>query len=193
MEVFWELGYEGATLLDLQKAMGGISAPSFYAAFGSKETLFKEAVALHMTTVGACAFESLTNGPTARVSIEGMLRAAAAAFTTPGKPRGCMLVLGAMACSRENRGVQDYMRSIRVRRSKFIRQRLERGRSEGDVPKAADLAAMTTFYAVIADGLSIRARDGASRAELGAAIDCAMAAWDSFAHQRSSSRAARAG
>src|SRR5437016_4416200 len=37
MELFWAQGYEGATLADLQKAMGGITAPSFYAAFGSKE------------------------------------------------------------------------------------------------------------------------------------------------------------
>src|SRR5262245_49107511 len=58
MEVFWDLGYEGATLLDLQKAMGGITAPSFYAAFGSKQELFKEAVTLHMATVGAPGIEA---------------------------------------------------------------------------------------------------------------------------------------
>ena len=39
MEIFWAKGYEGATLTDLQKAMGGITAPSFYAAFGSKEAV----------------------------------------------------------------------------------------------------------------------------------------------------------
>ena len=42
MELFWERGYEGATLTDFQKVMGGITAPSFYAAFGSKEQLFRE-------------------------------------------------------------------------------------------------------------------------------------------------------
>lgn len=39
MELFWAQGYEGTTLADLRKAMGGITAPSFYAAFGSKEAL----------------------------------------------------------------------------------------------------------------------------------------------------------
>ena len=52
MTVFWRLGYEGTTLEDLQAAMGGISPPSMYAAFGSKENLFREAVELYATTEG---------------------------------------------------------------------------------------------------------------------------------------------
>jgi AcrR family transcriptional regulator len=36
MTVFWARGYEGATLDELKEAMGGITSPSFYAAFGSK-------------------------------------------------------------------------------------------------------------------------------------------------------------
>ena len=178
METFWRFGYEGTTLLDLQKAMGGIAAPSFYAAFGSKEKLFKEAVELHSSTVGATALEALTGGTTARVSIEGLLRVSTDAFTVPGKPRGCMIVLGAMNCSQDNQHVHEHLRSLRLRRLKFIRQRIERGQADGDVPKAADAAAIAAFYDIVMDGLSIRARDGASRAELSAAIDCAMAAWD---------------
>ena len=40
MKVFWRLGYEGASLSELTRAMG-INSPSLYAAFGSKEGLFK--------------------------------------------------------------------------------------------------------------------------------------------------------
>ena len=53
MNVFWALGYEGTTLVDLLEAMGNITPTSFYAAFGSKEELFREAVQLHSTTFGA--------------------------------------------------------------------------------------------------------------------------------------------
>jgi hypothetical protein len=35
------------TLADLQEAMDGITAPSFYVAFGSKEALSREIVELH--------------------------------------------------------------------------------------------------------------------------------------------------
>ena len=62
MDVFWALGYEGATLSDLQVAMGGITAPSLYAAFGSKEELFREVVALYGTTVGSAMMRMLNHG-----------------------------------------------------------------------------------------------------------------------------------
>lgn len=39
MQVFWAKGYEGAQLTDLVAAIG-ITPPSFYAAFGSKEAAF---------------------------------------------------------------------------------------------------------------------------------------------------------
>ena len=181
MELFWSLGYEGTTLADLQKAMGGITAPSFYSAFGSKEALFREAVELYKKTQGAPVGEALAEGATARTSIEGMLRAAVESVCGQGKPRGCLMVLGAMNCMPANKGVEDFMRDQRALRGRFIRQRLQRGVAEGDVPSGTDLHALVSFYTSIVDGMAIRAKDGASRKSLDAIVDCAMAAWDPLA------------
>jgi len=181
MELFWAQGYEGTTLADLQKAMGGITAPSFYAAFGSKEALFKEVVELYKTTQGAPVVEALTTGPTARASIESMLRAAAASVCQPGNPSGCLMVLGAISCMPANKHIEDFMRKQRAIREKLMRGRLRRGSAEGDLPSAIDINRLVTFYTSIIDGMGIRARDGASRKTLGAVVDYAMAAWDSLA------------
>jgi AcrR family transcriptional regulator len=180
MEIFWAQGYEGTTLADLQKAMGGITAPSFYAAFGSKEALFREAVELYKKTQGAPIMEALTEGPTARASIEGMLRAAAENVCGQRKPRGC-LMLGGINCTPANNGVEGFMREQRSRREKFMRQRLRRGIAAGDLPPGTDVNALASFYTSIVDGMAIRARDGASRKTLNAIVDCAMAAWDVMA------------
>ncbi|WP_262338598.1 TetR/AcrR family transcriptional regulator, partial [Bordetella pertussis] len=72
MEVFWSKGYEGASLADLTSAMG-INAPSLYAAFGSKEALFREAVQRYADTEGARTRRALLEAPDARAAIEGML------------------------------------------------------------------------------------------------------------------------
>ena len=180
MKTFWASGYEGATLTDLQKAMGGITAPSFYAAFGSKEELFREAVELYSKTLGVPMMKALAEKPTARASIEALLEAAVEAFCKPGAPRGCMLVLGAINSTPANKSVQDYLRGLRARRQKLMRQRLQRGVAEGELPSGLDLSALACFYTTVVDGLAIQARDGVSRKALNYAARCALAAWDTM-------------
>lgn len=178
MQVFWAVGYEGATLTGLQRAMGGIAAPSFYAAFGSKENLFREAVELYSSTLGAPMLESLAASPSARASIQGLLEAAVDAFSKPGKPRGCMLVLAALNGSSGAGNVKIYLRRLRARRRKLIEQRLQRAVDQGELPSALDARALASFYTTVLDGLALQARDGASRQSLHGAVRCAMTAWD---------------
>ncbi len=184
MELFWALGYEGASLADLQRAMGGIAAPSFYAAYGSKEKLFREAVELYSRTLGTPMLEALEAGATARSSVGALLGAAVEAFTKPGLPRGCMLVTGAMNHTPANRKIQEFLRGLRARRHKLIRQRLQRAAAEGELTPGADIAGLASFYATVLDGLAIQARDRASRKTLKGVVVSAMAAWDTVAGLR---------
>jgi AcrR family transcriptional regulator len=178
MEVFWEKGYEGTSLDDLQAAMGGISPPSFYAAFGSKERLFYEVVERYATTVGCKPVQALEAGPRAREGVEAMLREAAGIFCSPDMPPGCVVMLGAINCAPANKSVQDYLRSFRLRVPDILRKRLERGVAEGDIPEGTALEPIVSFYSTLFLGLPLRARDGASRDELLMAVAGAMAAWD---------------
>lgn len=178
MDVFWTLGFEAATLTDLQAAMGGISAPSFYAAYGSKEKLFREAVELYSRTLGAPMMKALTDAPSTRAAIRRWLHAAVEAFCKPGKPRGCMLVVAAMNSAPSDRTVQEYLHSLRARRRRLIRERLARGVRDGELPRGLDPAALASFYTTVVDGLAIQARDGTPRRTLDFTVRCAMAAWD---------------
>src|SRR5882724_123285 len=88
LTLFWRWGYEGTSIAALVEAMG-ITPPSLYTAFGSKEALFLEAVDRYNATDGAFAMRALTAGGTAREAIARLLTDAATAFTLPETGRGC--------------------------------------------------------------------------------------------------------
>ena len=178
MSVFWEKGYEGASLEELQAAMGAISPPSFYAAFGSKERLFFEAVDLYVETVGRRPTQALEAAPTARAGVEAMLREAIDIYSDRETPHGCLVIMGAVNCAPANKSVQDRMRGYRVHAPNLIRNRLKRGVAEGDVPKGVDLEPLVSLYTNFVYGMPMRARDGASRKDMLAGVVAAMAAWD---------------
>lgn len=174
MRLFWERGYEGASMADLTAVMD-IGSPSLYAAFGSKEALFREAVALYRGTAGGFTGRALASGATARGAVESALRGNAAAYLEPGHPRGCLVVLAAFNCS--DQGVREHLADARRHGRELIRQRLRRGVEDGDLVVGADVDAMATFYTAVLSSLSLEARDGATAADLDAIVDGAMAAW----------------
>lgn len=177
MEVFWAKGYDGTSMADLTGAMG-INSPSIYAAFGCKEQLFREAVALYCETEGGRIWSAMVTAPTARSAIETMLRTSAHEFTRPGKPRGCLVVLGAIHTDDSSEAVRRELQQQRLQNVDQLVQRLDRGIADGELPKGIDRRAIATFYATVQHGMSIQARDGASRKALLTVVDCAMAAWE---------------
>lgn len=180
--MFRERGYDGATLADLQQAMGGISPPSLYAAFGSKEELFKEAVSAYVASTGEagrCALQATEL--TTRDAIEQVMRDNVAAITKTGEPHGCMLILGALNCTAkdaEGAKASEHLHRLRVETHRLIVQRIKRGIRDGDVPRGTDVESLAMFVTTFVNGMSVQARDGASRAALNAAVDRAMRVWD---------------
>ncbi|QVQ24707.1 TetR/AcrR family transcriptional regulator [Achromobacter deleyi] len=183
MEVFWSKGYEGASLTDLTVAMG-INSPSLYGAFGSKEGLFREAVELYRETEGGSARRALLAAPTARDAIQSMLLASAERFTAPGLPPGCMIVLGAPAGCVNHASVGNFLGDNRREMQSRILARLNSGASQGELPPGADLKGLAAFYTTVLHGMSIQARDGATRKTLQAVARQAMCAWDALAVDR---------
>jgi AcrR family transcriptional regulator len=180
MMVFWERGYDGASMADLTAAMG-INSPSLYAAFGCKEALFREAVELYVATDGSATVRALSEQPTARAAVDAMLRRNAETFAVLEPPRGCLVVLGVGHATPDNKSVNDHLAARRRQVQEQIAKRLERGVADGDLPRGIDIVALAAFYSTVLQGISIQARDGASREALIAVVDCAMAAWDRLA------------
>ena len=178
LDLFWERGYEGTSLKDLSEAMG-IASASIYACFGSKENLFRQVMALYGSTSGEPPRRALREQPTARAAIEGMLRATADEITRPDAQHGCMLILAAPTGAVENHTVREFLADRRRDQYATIRLRLIRGVTDGELTAPpGSLDAVARYYTTVMQGLSVQARDGATRTELEGVIACAMAAWD---------------
>jgi len=180
LDLFWERGYEGTSLSDLAQAMG-IASASIYACFGSKEDLFRQVMMLYGATSGAPPRRALREQPTACAAIREMLRATADQITGPDTPHYCMLILAAPTGAVENHAVREFLADRRRGQLSAIKDRLARGVIDGDLtapPTSHD--AIARYYTTVVQGLSVQARDGATRAELEAVITCAMAAWDTL-------------
>ena len=104
MHVFWERGYESASIAELTAAMG-ITPPSLYAAFGDKEGLFLEAIERYALGPGGIGTRAMAAEPTARRAIERLLLDAAEELTRPCHPKGCLMVTSAVTSSLARFGV----------------------------------------------------------------------------------------
>lgn len=176
IDVFWRQGYEATSMSDLTRAMG-IASASIYACYGSKEQLFREAVELYGSVSSEPIRRALREIPGVRDSIAAMLRAAADNITGPDSPPGCMFVLGQPLGATANAEVRAFLATQRQAQFAGIRERLERGVADGEIPADADLDAIARYFQTVVQGMSVQAIDGAARADLEPVIACATAAW----------------
>lgn len=171
---FWEHGYEATSVSDLTRAMG-IGAPSLYAAFGDKQALFTEAVRVYDERHRSFAPRALAEEPTARAAVERLLREAAVTYTAPGHPHGCLVLHAATNCTSPE--VEELLRERREADIAAFRSRMEQGVAAGELPADTDTGALARYVGALIQGMSQQARDGASRGELEALAEIAMAIW----------------
>lgn len=174
--LFWERGYEGTSVAQLVQAMG-ITPPSLYAAFGSKEGLYRAAVELYLLGPGQFVALALAEEPTARDAVERILRQAVHIFTAKTHPRGCVIATSELVCAPENRELARTIAGLRAMSIDATAQRLARAKKEGELPASVNVKALARFYGAIIQGMSVQAKDGATTAELSSIADLAILAW----------------
>lgn len=175
MTLFWRKGFTATSMAELCQAMG-IGSPSLYAAFGSKEALYAEAISRYVATEGPPIWTPLRTGETARDSVEGFLMASAACLPAADKPGGCMVTLSAIG-GEGHACLGATVTQAREEGRLLLEARLARGIAAGELPATTDAAALARFYVSVQQGMSVQARDGATRQDLEAVARAAMAAW----------------
>jgi AcrR family transcriptional regulator len=139
--------------------------------------LFREAIALYEAAEGGFADRALSE-PTARAAIERMLRDVVDAYTSPGRPLGCMVVSAATNCSSANDAVMSWLADHRRVRTASIIERLKQAVARGELPSKTNVEAFGDCFAALLHGLSVQARDGVPKKRLLALIPPALEAFD---------------
>jgi AcrR family transcriptional regulator len=186
MPVFWRKGYEGASIADLTEAIG-INPPSLYAAFGSKEGLFR-AVIDRYEQERKDDLDKILSAASARATAELYLaKVAEGATSTDGKhPPGCLIVQSSQGCGDD--AIPAMAARLRAAKEQALRERFERARKEGDLPKSADAAALARFIMTVANGMFMQATAGATEKELREVARLALLAWPTDANPRRTGR-----
>jgi AcrR family transcriptional regulator len=175
MLLFWRKGFAATSMNELCDAMG-VRSPSLYAAFGSKEALYLEAIEHYVQTIGPSVWNKLLESTTARASVENLLLAGTEILPkSRATPAGCMAVLAAVG-DEWPASVARVARKVRLEMLGMLHARLETAVAEGELPASTDIDGLSRFYLSVFQGMAIQARDGATKAELSAVAAAEMAA-----------------
>ncbi|MFT9375849.1 TetR/AcrR family transcriptional regulator [Komagataeibacter saccharivorans] len=176
--LFWAQGYEPTSLTQLKASMGNISPASFYAAFGSKEALFREVVQHYLATYGQVMAPLWDESLSPREAIERTLRGSARMQSARAHPAGCLVVSGASNCSPENEPVQALLAAERQRTRAGIRACVERAIAIGELKASAATDILPDILTTFFHGMTCEARDGMTSKKLDAAITSLLTLWD---------------
>lgn len=176
MMTFWQQGYDNTSMADLVTSMG-INTPSIYSTFGSKEALFNEVITLYRTSEGSKIWQETMQQNSAKAAIETLLTLSAEEFTRSQRPKGCLIVLGAINQDNTNVQVHHTLQKYRNESIENLMTLLKRDITNGILSPEIDCHVIATYYITLQQGMSIQARDGASKETLHSVAECGLKAW----------------
>jgi TetR/AcrR family transcriptional repressor of nem operon len=122
-DVFWDLGYDGASLADLESATG-LNRSSLYHAFGSKRGLFDAAVADYRDTVIRPRLSALQADGAGRAELLAYfteLRDAVDQLPLDSPRRGCLLVNCATGLAAHDEPAREVVEAYRTELAEALR------------------------------------------------------------------------
>ena len=167
MDLFYRNGYDGVGVAELSQTIG-ITAPSLYAAFGSKRELFRQVLQRYAQTQGSWLPQALAEGDSLEQSIALLFLKAAEVYSADPDRPGCLAIDGTRNCSdAEACELTAQMRQVaRV----GVRDLISAAATN---LAAAEADALADYVAMILVGLSGSARDGVAVETLRASAEIA--------------------
>jgi AcrR family transcriptional regulator len=171
MWVFWEKGYEGASLRDLTDAMG-IDRSSMYASLGNKEELYYKVMDRYRD--GPVSFvRAALQKPDIKDVVSSLLNSTVEFLADSRHPNNCMS-LHALACGDEASPIKEKMIDWRLHPVKMLKNRFQLAEKKGELSSGADPEALAMYIMAIHSGLIVHRVNGAKKKELQKVADMAL-------------------
>ncbi len=177
LDVFWEKGFEAASLGDLTSAMG-ISKSSFYETFGSKHDLLLSAMGRYKATTLAMAIGILESDTPAREAITKVFDYVIRTIFEDGDRRGCFLGNCIVEAGDKDDAVAKEVAEGFADFTDAFAKAVKRGQVAGDISISHEPMALARFLGSNISGMRIAAKAGADRRYLEDIVRVVMAALD---------------
>lgn len=135
---------------------GGYRLARIYKAFGSKEQLFREAIADYEQREGGFADRAFAAGNSVRQAIETLLMDAVHLYCQPDLPQGCMVVASAASVSADNDDIKTWLAQHRLQRTQQIIDRLRQAVQSGELPATIDADGLGDYFAAFCTACRFR-------------------------------------
>jgi TetR/AcrR family transcriptional regulator, transcriptional repressor for nem operon len=174
VQLFWERGYEGTSLADLEAHLG-LGRQSLYNSFGDKRALFLKALERYERQVAEGALGQLSAPGAGLAEIRAFFRDSVKALTTPAPRRACLVVNTILERGSEDAEALLHCNQARAGLERTFRRALAQAKSRGELAEGLDVEATATFLVVQNYGLNVLAKTGATAQELRAAVEVLLA------------------
>lgn len=165
MLVFWEKGYEGTSINDLEQAMG-LKRTSIYNAFGNKSALFERVMSCYKESVMAALFTELDSAPDIREGVRRMLNGALDIHFDEDNPGGCLVVLSIVESGQHDEQSQASMQQTFHELKSALQKRLSKAKKSGALSKNLDAGSTATTIATTMAGMMVMGKANFTKASL---------------------------
>ncbi|NUU04234.1 TetR/AcrR family transcriptional regulator [Herbaspirillum robiniae] len=173
MQVFWTLGYNGTSLVDLIDGTG-LSRGSLYKAFGDKHGLFLFALDRYISQSLIRLLSTLQQPGSAKAAIrETLTRLVEMSCQEEGR-RGCMLVATAMEMVPHDEEIAERVKTMVDRIRNAYADAIVRGQASGEIPGRLDAQSLATLIVSLTHGMRTLGKVGAIDQQMTAIVESAM-------------------
>ena len=165
MLVFWEQGFSATSLDDLGVAMG-MNRPSIYNAFGSKEQIYREALAQFSGKLDVGIANSLVKESSLKKALTSFFDQALDVYCANDPARGCFVMCTAPADALTHPDVKRDLGDLISRLDQKLEQRIKQAIKAGELPAAINPRLMAMSIQATLHSLALRARAGESKPTL---------------------------